>query len=81
MVGTGESVVTFSERAGLGSGEGDSTVGVPQAARARIPRYLPSWANFFCSGVWLSFSLSSRLAIRPISVSIPVAVTTATAVP
>ena len=35
MVGTGESVVTFSERAGLGSGEGDSTVGVPQAARAR----------------------------------------------
>ena len=52
-----------------------------QAARATKPRYLPSWASFCCRGVWVSFSPSSRPAILPISVSIPVPVTTAVAVP
>ena len=53
----------------------------PQAAIARNPKYLPSWASFCCSGVWVSSSLSKRFAILPISVSMPVAVTMAAAVP
>ena len=52
-----------------------------QAARARTPRYFPSCASFACSGVCPCSSLSSKSAIFPISVSIPVAVTTAAAVP
>ena len=52
-----------------------------QAARARMPRYLPRLASFFCSGVWVSSLESSRLAILPISVFMPVAVTTAVARP
>ena len=52
-----------------------------QANSATMPRYLPSCASFFCSGVCPSSSPSSRPAMRPISVCIPVAVTTAVAVP
>ena len=51
------------------------------AARATIPRYFPKDASFFCNGVCVLSSLSRRFATRPISVSIPVAVTTAIAVP
>ena len=54
---------------------------IVQAARATMPRYLPSWASFCCKGVWVSLSPSSRPAILPISVCIPVPVTTAVAVP
>ena len=52
-----------------------------QATSASAPRYLPSCASFSCKGVCVSDSSARRLAILPISVSIPVAVTTATAVP
>ena len=52
-----------------------------QAAKAKKPRYFPSWASFCCRGVWVSASPSSRPAILPISVRIPVPVTTAVAVP
>ena len=52
-----------------------------QAASAMIPRYFPSCASFFCRGVAEPSSPSSRFAILPISVSMPVAVTTARAVP
>ena len=44
-------------------------------------KYLPNCANFCCQGVCASFSLCNRLAILPISVFIPVAVTTAIPVP
>ena len=54
---------------------------MPQAASARIPRYLPSCASFCCSGVCVFSAFSNRSAILPISVSRPVAVTTASAVP
>ena len=51
------------------------------AARATMPRYLPSLASFFCRGVLLSFSPASSPAILPICVFIPVPVTAAVAVP
>ena len=54
---------------------------IAQAASAMTPRYLPSCASRFWRGVCVSSSLSSRSAILPISVSMPVAVTTAVAVP
>ena len=52
-----------------------------QATMATMPRYLPSVASFCCSGVCVSSLDSSMLAILPISVFMPVAVTTAVAVP
>ena len=52
-----------------------------QAARATKPRYFPSWLSFCCRGVWVSCSPASIPAILPISVCIPVPVTTAVAVP
>ena len=54
---------------------------MPQAASARNPKNRPRRLSFSCRGVWPSPSPSSRSAMRPISVSIPVAVTTAVAVP
>ncbi len=53
----------------------------PHIPRARNPIYLPNIANLCCRGVWVSPSVSNRSAILPISVFIPVAVTTAVAVP
>ena len=58
-----------------------TTKTMAQAISATIPRYLPSWASFFCKGVWLSVSSSKSPAILPISVFIPVPVTKAVAVP
>jgi len=52
-----------------------------QAARAATPSALPSFTSFCCSGVWLSNSPSSSSAMRPTSVAMPVAVTTARARP
>ena len=54
---------------------------IAQAPSATKPRILPSDASFFCSGVCVSSSPESSPAILPISVCIPVAVTTAVAVP
>ena len=54
---------------------------IAQATSAMMPRYLPSCASLACNGVCAFSAPSSRLAICPISVSMPVAVTTAVAVP
>lgn len=54
---------------------------IAHAASATMPRYLPSCASFCCSGVLTSFSPAKRPAILPISVFMPVPVTTALAVP
>ena len=54
---------------------------IAQAMRAVTPRILPSCASFCCRGVAVSFSPLKRFAILPISVFMPVLVTTAVAVP
>jgi len=52
-----------------------------QAAIATKPSVFPSFASFNCSGVAVSSAPSRRSAIFPISVFMPVAVTTARARP
>ena len=54
---------------------------IAHAARATMPRYLPSLESFFCRGVLLSFSPAKSPAMAPICVFMPVPVTTAAAVP
>ena len=51
------------------------------ATSATMPRYFPSCASFCCKGVLVSGSPAKRPAILPISVFMPVPVTTAFAVP
>ena len=52
-----------------------------QMASAKKPSCLPSCHNLRCSGVAVSSSAPSMAAMRPISVDIPVATTTAVPVP
>ena len=51
------------------------------AAQVMMPSTLVSWASSVCSGDLLTSISDSMVAIRPISVSIPVPVTTMVAVP
>ena len=46
---------------------------MPMTKKLKI---LLSWFSLICKGVWLSFVFESTWAILPISVFIPVAVTT-----
>ena len=75
-----ETAVIKISRAGIPL-EMPTTKITAQQAIANAPSILPNWVSFCCRGVWPSSSLSRRFAILPISVSIPVAVTIAVAVP
>ena len=53
----------------------------PQITIMAMARRLPNWSRLICSGVFFSFVAFIRAAILPISVSMPVAVTSTTALP